>query len=100
MVAEFDRLCEVQSDKASIEITSRYSGRVVKVHHAKGDVVKVGAAPRQRTRRRRRGCCCLEGLGLKMGGGQLLWRGARTVSLAVERSVAGERSLFSWVPSG
>jgi len=42
-VGEFDKLCEVQSDKASIEITSRYSGIIRKLHHGKGDVVKVGA---------------------------------------------------------
>lgn len=41
-VAEFDKLCEVQSDKATIEITSRYKGMVVRLHHAKGDIVKVG----------------------------------------------------------
>jgi 2-oxoisovalerate dehydrogenase E2 component (dihydrolipoyl transacylase) len=39
-VSQFDKLCEVQSDKANIEITSRYSGRVVKLHHAAGAVVK------------------------------------------------------------
>ena len=33
----------LQSDKASIEITSRYSGRVVALHHPTGAVVKVGA---------------------------------------------------------
>ncbi|KAG2427447.1 hypothetical protein HXX76_012383 [Chlamydomonas incerta] len=42
-VAAFDKLCDVQSDKASIEITSRYSGRVVTLHHKTGAVVKVGA---------------------------------------------------------
>ena len=41
-MAEFDKLCEVQSDKATIEITSRYKGMVVRLHHAKGDIVKVG----------------------------------------------------------
>ena len=52
-VNQFDKLCEVQSDKANIEITSRYSGRVVTLHHAAGAVVKVRArtltcaAPRQ-----------------------------------------------------
>ncbi|KAF6256268.1 single hybrid motif-containing protein [Scenedesmus sp. NREL 46B-D3] len=43
-VDEFQPLCEVQSDKAAIEITSRYAGIIVKVHHAQGDLVKVGAA--------------------------------------------------------
>lgn len=40
-IQEFDKLAEVQSDKASIEITSRYTGVVRKLHHQKGDVVKV-----------------------------------------------------------
>ncbi|WIA09649.1 hypothetical protein OEZ85_009036 [Tetradesmus obliquus] len=43
VVDEFQPLCEVQSDKAAIEITSRYAGTIVKVHHAQGDLVKVGA---------------------------------------------------------
>lgn len=42
-VEEFQPICEVQSDKASIEITSRYSGTIVRIHHSKGDMVKVGA---------------------------------------------------------
>ncbi|KAL8196136.1 hypothetical protein R6Q57_025136 [Mikania cordata] len=41
-VAEYQRLCEVQSDKATIEITSRYQGKVVQFLHAPGDIVKVG----------------------------------------------------------
>ena len=39
----FDRLCEVQSDKATVEITSRYDGIVREVYHSEGAVVKVGA---------------------------------------------------------
>ena len=39
----FDRLCEVQSDKATVEITSRYDGVVREVYHTEGAVVKVGA---------------------------------------------------------
>jgi Biotin-requiring enzyme len=35
-VKSFDRLCEVQSDKATVEITSRYDGRIVKLHHSEG----------------------------------------------------------------
>jgi hypothetical protein len=31
----------VQSDKASIEITSKYSGTIQKLHHAAGDIVAV-----------------------------------------------------------
>lgn len=40
-VEEFQRLCEVQSDKATIEITSRYSGRVCNILHSPGNIVKV-----------------------------------------------------------
>lgn len=41
-VEEYQPLCEVQSDKATIEITSRYKGKVAKVLHTPGDIVKVG----------------------------------------------------------
>ncbi|KAL9549167.1 hypothetical protein MBANPS3_005328 [Mucor bainieri] len=41
-VQEFDKICEVQSDKASVEISSRYAGNVVKLHYGKHDVAKVG----------------------------------------------------------
>lgn len=40
----FDRICEVQSDKATVEITSRFDGKIVKIHHEEGAIVKVGAA--------------------------------------------------------
>eukprot|EP00624_Nannochloropsis_granulata_P000841 evm.model.NODE_13642_length_12762_cov_21.701221.2 len=43
-IKQFDRVCEVQSDKATVEISSRYDGVVSKVHHAVGAVVKVGSA--------------------------------------------------------
>lgn len=43
-VKAFDKLCEVQSDKATVEITSRYDGVVTSVHHNVGQIVKVGAA--------------------------------------------------------
>ncbi|KZV19880.1 hypothetical protein F511_31983 [Dorcoceras hygrometricum] len=43
-VEEFQPLCEVQSDKATIEITSRYKGKVSKVLHVPGNIVKVGEA--------------------------------------------------------
>ncbi|KAJ8766757.1 hypothetical protein K2173_007824 [Erythroxylum novogranatense] len=42
LVEEFQPLCEVQSDKATIEITSRYKGKVAHVLYAPGDIVKVG----------------------------------------------------------
>lgn len=41
-VEEFDKVCEVQSDKATIEITSPYKGSVQKLRHNAGDVVQVG----------------------------------------------------------
>lgn len=41
-IAQFDRLCEVQSDKASVEITSRYDGVVQKVHYEVGAMARVG----------------------------------------------------------
>ncbi|XP_042476143.1 lipoamide acyltransferase component of branched-chain alpha-keto acid dehydrogenase complex, mitochondrial-like [Macadamia integrifolia] len=41
-VEEFQPLCEVQSDKATIEITSRYKGKVSQILYSPGDIVKVG----------------------------------------------------------
>ncbi|KAL6989998.1 Dihydrolipoamide acetyltransferase component of pyruvate dehydrogenase complex [Sarracenia purpurea var. burkii] len=41
-IEEFQPLCEVQSDKATIEITSRYKGKVSQILHAPGNIVKVG----------------------------------------------------------
>ncbi|XP_010547014.1 PREDICTED: lipoamide acyltransferase component of branched-chain alpha-keto acid dehydrogenase complex, mitochondrial [Tarenaya hassleriana] len=41
-VEEFQPLCEVQSDKATIEITSRFKGKVAQISHVPGDIVKVG----------------------------------------------------------
>lgn len=41
-VEEYQRLCEVQSDKATIEITSRYNGKVAKLLHIPGSMIKVG----------------------------------------------------------
>lgn len=43
-VKAFDRICEVQSDKATVEITSRYDGTILTVHHEEGNIVKVGSA--------------------------------------------------------
>uniref|UniRef100_A0A183CFI9 Dihydrolipoamide acetyltransferase component of pyruvate dehydrogenase complex n=1 Tax=Globodera pallida TaxID=36090 RepID=A0A183CFI9_GLOPA len=41
-VAEFDELCSVQSDKASVTITSRYNGTIRKLHYKSDDIAKVG----------------------------------------------------------
>lgn len=41
-IKSFDRICEVQSDKATVEITSRYDGVVGKLLHDEGQIVKVG----------------------------------------------------------
>ena len=43
-VEEFQPLCEVQSDKATIEITSRFKGKVALISHAPGDIIKVREA--------------------------------------------------------
>ncbi|KAF9156317.1 hypothetical protein DFQ26_009405 [Actinomortierella ambigua] len=42
-VDEFDRLCEVQSDKASVEITSRFTGTIASLKYNVGDMAKVGS---------------------------------------------------------
>ncbi len=36
-------MCLVQSDKATVEITSRYDGVVKKLHHKIGEMAKVGS---------------------------------------------------------
>ncbi len=41
-VAQFDKLLEVQSDKATVDITSRYDGVVVKLYTAVGEMAKTG----------------------------------------------------------
>jgi len=43
-VSQFDRVCEVQSDKATVEITSRYDGIVQSLNGNVGDMVQVGDA--------------------------------------------------------
>lgn len=41
-IEEFDPICEVQSDKASVEITSRYSGVIKALHYEVGQMASVG----------------------------------------------------------
>ncbi|ORX44940.1 hypothetical protein DM01DRAFT_1340248 [Hesseltinella vesiculosa] len=41
-IEEFDKICEVQSDKASVEITSRYAGTVKKLYYQPNDIALVG----------------------------------------------------------
>lgn len=42
-VGAFEPLCEVQSDKASVEITSPYDGTIAEILVKEGEVAKVGA---------------------------------------------------------
>ncbi|KAJ1563072.1 hypothetical protein HK405_002891 [Cladochytrium tenue] len=42
-VEQFDKICEVQSDKAAVEITSRYDGVVRRLLYRPGEMAKVGA---------------------------------------------------------
>ena len=43
-VTEFQQLCDVQSDKASVEITSQYEGTIMRLLHSEGDIVQVGSS--------------------------------------------------------
>ncbi|XP_012230304.1 lipoamide acyltransferase component of branched-chain alpha-keto acid dehydrogenase complex, mitochondrial [Linepithema humile] len=43
-VSQFDDICEVQSDKASVTITSRYDGLIKALHFKVDDVAMVGTA--------------------------------------------------------
>lgn len=41
-IKEFDPICEVKSDKASVTITSRYDGIIKEIYGESGDIIKVG----------------------------------------------------------
>lgn len=41
-MSQFDSICEVQSDKASVTITSRYDGVIRKLHYSIDDIALVG----------------------------------------------------------
>ena len=43
-IDQFDKLCEVQSDKATVEITSPFVGTIVSLEYETGDTAKVGRA--------------------------------------------------------
>ena len=42
-VEQFTKICEVQSDKAAVEITSRYDGVVKELKYQIGQIAKVGS---------------------------------------------------------
>lgn len=41
-VEEFDKICEVTSDKATVDVTSRFSGVIKKLHYQANDTAYVG----------------------------------------------------------
>ena len=41
-MAQFDNICEVQSDKASVTITSKYDGVVTKLYYEVDDIAQTG----------------------------------------------------------
>jgi len=42
VVEQFDQICLVESDKASVPITSRYDGKIVKLYYEEGDMAATG----------------------------------------------------------
>ena len=69
-IKAFDRVCEVQSDKATVEISSRYDGEVVRVYADVGGIangayihcefcVCVCVCERERARERESVCVCI-----------------------------------------
>lgn len=44
VIKQFEKIAEVQSDKATVEITSRYDGIVKKIHYNLNEMAKVGEA--------------------------------------------------------
>lgn len=44
VIHQFDKVCEVQSDKATVEISSRYDGIVKSINYKAGDMVPVGSS--------------------------------------------------------
>lgn len=42
-VSQFENICDVESDKATVTITSRFDGLIKKVHFQEGDVIAVGS---------------------------------------------------------
>ncbi|KAH6571764.1 hypothetical protein BASA60_007022 [Batrachochytrium salamandrivorans] len=41
-VEQFTRICEVQSDKAAVDISSRFDGVITTLHYKVGDIARVG----------------------------------------------------------
>ena len=96
-MAEFDRVCEVQSDKAAVEITSRYAGTIRRLCHDPGAMVQArqhpspqpGASPRPPLHTvsclcsQRRTCPCMQQLYV-----QACWAQVGEALLEVE--VSGE----------